>query len=92
MIMSTFTCAVTGNRVRVADYSIEVIDMDGRRVDKVLVVKAAALRMQMRCEGEGVKEATRFKFHTFHPIPSHLLPCVTSSPSPLTFSSTSGSP
>lgn len=32
----------TGNRVRVADYQLEVIDMDGRRVDKVLVMKEKA--------------------------------------------------
>ena len=43
MIMSMLgRVPVTGNRVRVADYSIEVIDMDGRRVDKVLVVKEGA--------------------------------------------------
>lgn len=32
----------TGDRVQVADYQIEVIDMDGRRVDKVLVAKKEA--------------------------------------------------
>lgn len=32
----------TGNRVQVADYRLEVMDMDGRRVDKVLVVKENA--------------------------------------------------
>jgi putative hemolysin len=30
---------VTGSKVRVGDYKLEVIDMDGRRVDKVLVVR-----------------------------------------------------
>jgi putative hemolysin len=30
---------VTGSRVQVADYRLEVMDMDGRRVDKVLVMK-----------------------------------------------------
>jgi putative hemolysin len=42
---------VTGNKVRVADYSIEVIDMDGRRVDKVLVVKQNAPEDSERVSG-----------------------------------------
>ncbi len=42
MIMSMLgRVPATGNKVRVGDYHIEVIDMDGRRVDKVLVMRAA---------------------------------------------------
>ena len=40
---------VTGSMVQVADYRLEVIDMDGRRVDKVLVIKGKEE------EGEGVR-------------------------------------
>jgi putative hemolysin len=43
MIMSMLgRVPATGNRVRVGDYSIEVVDMDGRRVDKVLVMREGA--------------------------------------------------